>query len=161
MNNKVKGLAVVAAGLGVLVAGGLLAPDGEGSSRGGWKAEPASGAAEYTGPDPVQEEVLQDFEAATTATGVGPAGDGVNAVGCVAARNHLGSTSGAQLTVIVDRLAGRGWRVTQRRTTPVAVALTKGAWSLVVTPEPPGGTPYLSLLAIRDTPDCEEQPTSP
>ncbi|MFF3014761.1 hypothetical protein [Streptomyces sp. NPDC057939] len=165
MNNKVKGLAVVIAGLGVLAAGGLLSPDGKSSAGNGWKAEPDSGAPKYTGPDPLQEDVLQDFNSVAASAGLGPgiAGGGVvNAAGCVAAQNHIGTTSDAQLTVIVDRLADHGWRITQRRTAaPVAVALSKGTWSLVVTPDPPGGTQYLSLTAIRNTPACEGRLAAP
>lgn len=163
MNNKLKGLAVVAAALGVLVAGGLLAPDDKSSAHNGWKAEPAAGSPEYTGPDPAQEDVLQDFESAAASAGMGPGipHEAANATGCAAARSHPGPTSETQLTVVVDRLADRGWRVTQRRSAPVAVALSKGTWSLVVTPEPPGGRTYLSLMALRDTAPCEEQFTTP
>lgn len=159
MNNKLKGLAVVIAGLGVLVAGGLLAPDGESSARGGWKAEPASGSPRYTGPDPAQDDVLQDFDSVTASAGVGPGTPHTapEMPGCAAARNYPGSTSATQLTLILDRLADRGWHITQRRTAPVAVALSKGTWSLVVSPEPPGGRTHLALLALRGTPACDEQ----
>ncbi|MEU9163515.1 hypothetical protein AB0D29_25025 [Streptomyces sp. NPDC048424] len=112
----------------------------------------------------MQEEVLQDLGSATGSAGVGAAmaGDGVvNASECVAARNHSAETTGTQMTVIVDRLAARGWRVTERRATPAAVALSKGAWKLVVASKPPSGTPVLSLIAIHDTPACEEQLAAP
>ncbi|MFD9369869.1 hypothetical protein ACFWA6_19545 [Streptomyces sp. NPDC060020] len=164
MNNKVKGLAGLTVGLGVLVAGGLLGPDGARSADHGWKTETASGGPGYAGPEPVHADVLQDLGSATESAGVGPAmaGDGVvNASECVAARNHSVEATDTRMTVIVDRLADRGWRVTQRRSSPAAVALFKGAWNLVVADEAPSGTPVLSLIAIHDIPACKEQLAAP
>ncbi|MFJ6052265.1 hypothetical protein [Streptomyces sp. NPDC092307] len=159
MNNKVKAVAVVAGWLGVVVGGCLIAKDPESPAAKGWEAEPASTAPAYSGPDPEQADVLQDFESVTASAGLGPgvANAGVNPAGCVAGRNHLGPTNGTQQTELLNGLVEHGWQITRRRTDPVVVALSKGTWVLTVAPEPPSGPPVLSLIAIRDTAACEKQ----
>ncbi|MEU6215816.1 hypothetical protein ABZ891_38740 [Streptomyces sp. NPDC047023] len=160
MKTTAKGLAVAAVGLGVLTAGGLLGPDVRSAADSGWQKEPDSVAQRYTGAGPSQEEVLEDFTSATASTDVGPAlpGTGImNASQCAAVRNYSGLTAGGDLASILARLADRGWTVEQRRTAPPAVSLSKGSWKLILTPEPPGGTPYLSFVAIRGTTACEEE----
>ncbi|MCM9080334.1 MULTISPECIES: hypothetical protein [Streptomyces] len=159
MRGRIRTLAVVAAGIGVIVAGALLSPDGDASARSAWVAEPPSGEPRYSGPDPAREDVLGDFDFATAAAGAGPAqarGSALHASECVAARAHDGPADDEQLITMVSRLTDRGWRVTRRRTAPTAVAMAKGTWDVTIIPEGPTDPPFLSLLALRITPACEK-----
>ncbi|WP_424216061.1 hypothetical protein ACN20G_28355 (plasmid) [Streptomyces sp. BI20] len=175
MNNKIKGLLAVSAGLGVLALGGLLSPDPEVTvvddsglhalvdpSDSGWRPEPEGSAedASYTGPEPDADAVLADFEGALDDAEAGPGTATAGALdvdGCVVGWTGLRAPSGPELTGTLDGLAERDWRVIQRRSNPVAVELVKGAWRLLLTPEPPGGGSVLSLLATHGTPECEER----
>ncbi|MCX5174432.1 hypothetical protein [Streptomyces virginiae] len=155
---RLKAAAVVLAGLGFIVGGSLLDPDPEPS---GWVAEPASSQSPYSGPGPTSEQVTADFEAATTAAGLGPAASprSFMAPGCLAPWESYEHVSDAQWAALQGNLTSRQWQLTQRLKRPhtVASSLTKGTWHLMVVHEDrPGSRGHLSLMAVNSTPACEE-----
>ncbi|MFE4259862.1 hypothetical protein [Streptomyces sp. NPDC056883] len=162
---RLKVLAVAAAGVGVLVAGGLLAPkESPATLRANWAKVPRSEQQPvYSGPEPTQAMVWEDLDVVTADAEVGPdAGEGNplrEAWGdCAADYVSFEPVSDQQLTGLVNGLVARGWTIDSRMTEPVlAYALEKGGWKLNAFAKAPTGRDYFSLLALKETPECEER----
>ncbi|MFF3210848.1 hypothetical protein ACFYYB_09290 [Streptomyces sp. NPDC002886] len=162
---RLKVLAVVAAGLGVVVGGSLLAPErAPASPRANWTAVPRSSLQPvYSGPEPTRDTVLEDFYVVTDDAEVGmDVGQGNplrEAWGdCAADYVSFEFVSDQQLVGLVNGLVARGWTVNHRMTEPVlAYTLEKGKWSLSTFAKAPNGALQFSLLALKGTPECEQR----
>lgn len=151
-----------AAGLGaaaaVLV---LMAGCGDATSPGTSveaSAEPSASASKEW----KQSAIRADLVAAAEEAGVGPEADvplGGGSKKCAADWATFSPTTRAQVDTAVSVLREQGWKVTERRTHEKAglTSLVKGPWTLQVIHRTPEGDDRLSLLALRDSPECERQ----
>ncbi|WP_371615681.1 hypothetical protein [Streptomyces sp. NBC_00454] len=162
---RLKWLAVVAVGVGVVVAGSLLAPEARPAApRGNWvKVDASAQQSVYSGPEPTQAMVWEDFDVVTADAGVGPDVDGGNPMleawgDCAAGYRSFEFVSDSQLTGLVNGLVARGWTMDARLTEPVlGYSLFKGGWRLDAYAKGPRNANHFSLLALKGTPECEKR----
>lgn len=147
---RLKWAAAAAACVGALALGNLVAPGHLVGER----------PSANFGPEPSQEMVLADYEAAVAVVRVGGelAQDDpdVEDLGdCAAAFGGSDSVSRQQMLDISAALVDRGWHITDIRDKPIEHAeMRKGTWHLVVFTKEPDGQ-YFTLYAIRGTSSCE------